>query len=66
MARGAKTLEQSMQELQVVLEQLENEELGLEESFQLYQQGMKLLKSCNAAVDKVEKQLIILSEKGVE
>ena len=62
MAKEAKTLEQSMEELQEVLKKLEDEEIGLEESFRLYQEGMKLLKSCNAAVDKVEKKLIVLEE----
>lgn len=51
-----------MEELQTVLEKLEDEEIGLEESFRLYQEGMKLLKYCNAAVDKVEKKLIVLEE----
>ncbi len=62
MAKETKTLEQSMEELQAVLEKLEDEEIGLEESFRLYQEGMKLLKSCNAAIDKVEKKLIVLEE----
>lgn len=62
MAKETKTLEQSMEELQAVLEKLEDEEIGLEESFRLYQEGMKLLKSCNAAVDKVEKKLIVLED----
>lgn len=62
MAKEAKTLEQSMKELQAVIEKLEDEEIGLEEAFKLYQEGMKLLKYCNAAVDKVEKKLIVLEE----
>lgn len=41
---------------------LEDEEIGLEESFRLYQEGMKLLKYCNTAIDKVEKKLIVLEE----
>lgn len=60
MAKETTTLEQSMEKLQAVLEQLEKEDIGLEESFALYQEGMKLLKACNAAVDKVEKKLIVL------
>lgn len=62
MAKEVKTLEQSMKELQTVIEKLEDEEIGLEEAFKLYQEGMKLLKYCNAAVDKVEKKLIVLEE----
>ena len=56
MAKETKTLEKSMEQLQEILAKLEDEEIGLEASFQLYQEGMKLLKSCNAAVDKVEKK----------
>lgn len=64
MAKETKTLEKSMEQLQEILAKLEDEEIGLEASFQLYQEGMKLLKFCNAAVDKVEKKLIILEEEA--
>ncbi len=64
MAKETKTLEKSMEQLQEILAKLEDEEIGLEASFQLYQEGMKLLKYCNAAVDKVEKKLIILEEEA--
>jgi len=52
-----------MAQLQEVLEKLEDDSLGLEEAFLLYQEGTKLLKACNAAVDKVEKKLIVLNNK---
>ncbi len=64
MAKETKTLEKSMEQLQEILAKLEDEEIGLEASFQLYQEGMKLLKFCNTAVDKVEKKLIILEEEA--
>ena len=66
MARETKTLEKSMGELQEILEKLEDEELGLEASFQLYQEGKKLLKYCNTVIDKVEKKLIVLEEEASE
>ncbi len=59
----AKTLEASMAELEAVMAQLEREDITLEESFSLYNTGMKLLKNCNDAIDKVEKRLIILNEE---
>lgn len=62
MAKAAKSLEQSFEELEEITKQLEEEEVTLEASFQLYQDGMKLLKNCNTAIDKVEKQLIVLAE----
>ena len=58
----AKSLVELERELEAILMQLEQDELDLETSFALYQKGMQLLKQCNAAVDTVEKQLIILEE----
>ena len=61
-AEDAKSLVELERELEAILMQLEQDELDLETSFTLYQKGMQLLKQCNAAVDTVEKQLIILEE----
>lgn len=61
-----KNLEASMEALEKVLEELEKEDISLENSFKLYQQGMKLLKECNDSIDKVEKKMIVLNEKGNE
>lgn len=63
MARTTKSLEESFDELEKIVEKLEDEEITLEESFKLYQNGMKLLKKCNTAIDKVEKELIVISEE---
>ncbi|MBB2182392.1 exodeoxyribonuclease VII small subunit [Lachnospiraceae bacterium MD1] len=64
MAKKEMKLEESFEKLNQILEELEKPEVSLEDSFSLYQEGMKLLKACNASIDKVEKQLIILSESG--
>lgn len=55
-------LEKSFLELNEIIKKLESEEISLEDSFSLYQEGIKLLKSCNDSIDKVEKQLIVLGE----
>lgn len=60
MARAAKTLEESFEELSGIIKQLEEEEISLEASFQLYNKGMKLLKNCNDSIDKVEKKIVVL------
>jgi exodeoxyribonuclease VII small subunit len=57
-------LEESFDKLNKIMEELEKPEISLEDSFTLYQEGMKLLKACNDSIDKVEKDLIILSESG--
>lgn len=58
-------LEQSMEALEEVMNQLEQDSLPLEQSFSLYKKGMDLLLACNQAIDKVEKELMILEENGV-
>lgn len=66
MAKQAKTLEASFEELNMLIEKLQDDETTLDESFQLYKEGMKLLKYCNDSIDKVEKKIIVLNENGEE
>ncbi len=64
MAEKEIKLEESFDKLNQIMEALEKPDISLEDSFTLYQEGMKLLKACNDSIDKVEKELIILSENG--
>lgn len=57
-------LEELFDRLNKVIGELEKPDISLESSFELYQEGVKLLKACNDSIDKVEKQLIILNENG--
>ncbi len=59
------SLEQSLEQLEQVMEELSSPELSLEESFVMYKKGMDLLLKCNQAIDKVEKELMILEENGI-
>lgn len=59
------SLEQSLEQLEQVMEDLSSPELSLEESFAMYKKGMDLLLKCNQAIDKVEKELMILEENGI-
>lgn len=56
------TLEQSFECLDNIIELLQSGELTLEESFKKYEEGMKLVKNCSDAIDKVEKKLIVIDE----
>lgn len=58
------SLEQMFEMLDDTVERMEKEELSLEDTFQLYQQGIHLLKSCNDKIDQVEKKMLILDEEG--
>lgn len=64
MAKQVKTLETSFEELNNIITQLEKNEISLEDSFQLYNNGIKLIKYCNDSIDKVEKKIIVLNENG--
>ena len=63
--KKAISLEESLQELEQVMEELSGADISLEQSFSLYKKGMDLLLQCNQAIDKVEKELIILEENGI-
>lgn len=55
------TIEESFASLDVIIEELQNGDLTLEESFQKYEEGMQLIKNCNTAIDKVEKKLEVIN-----
>lgn len=64
MAAKEMKLEEVFDNLNQIVEALEKPDVSLEDSFTLYQEGMKLLKKCNDSIDKVEKELLVLSENG--
>ncbi|MGI5969349.1 MAG: exodeoxyribonuclease VII small subunit [Lachnospiraceae bacterium] len=59
-------LEDDFKKLEDIIERMEHEDLSLEDSFKAYEEGMRIVLSCNEQIDKVEKQLIILNEKNQE
>lgn len=60
-----RTFEQSMEELEQIVEKLEQGEVPLEEAIQMFQTGMKLSKECHEKLEKVEKQMDqIIHEDG--
>ena len=59
----AQTLEQSFEKLEQIIGNLENGDVSLEDSFKLYNEGMKLIQNCNQQLDKVEKKMVVLNQK---
>ncbi len=58
------TIDQKMDELDGIIERMESDEITLEESFELYKKGVGLVKSCNDAIDRVEKEVLKLNDDG--
>ncbi len=58
------TLEETFAGLEEVIRTMEQGEISLEESFNLYHKGVDMLKSCNDKIEKVEKKMLILDNEG--
>lgn len=58
------TLEQAFLRLNDILAELDSGKQSLEEAFASYAQGMEMIRLCNAKIDKVEKQCLVISESG--
>ncbi|MFV0464970.1 MAG: exodeoxyribonuclease VII small subunit [Lachnospiraceae bacterium] len=55
-------IDESFKEIEDIIEKMENQDISLEESFSLFETGMKKLKNCNDQIDKIEKKLLILTQ----
>ena len=63
------TIEENLARLDEIISKLDNKDTSLEDAFKEYESGIKLVKECNDAIDKVEKDVITLnggedSDKG--
>ncbi len=58
----AKTFEESMQELEEIVEKLERGDASLDEALKLFENGIKLSKSCQRMLDNAEKKVSVLLE----
>lgn len=52
--------EESIKELEKIVAALERGDVGLEESLDLFEKGIKLSKACNEMLDKAEKKVSVL------
>lgn len=67
MATKKQSFEQSMTELEEIVQKLEQGDASLEEAITLYQKGMILSKNCHEQLEKAEQQLVtVVNEDGSE
>ena len=62
--KNANTLEQNFAKIEELLAELERSDIGIEEAFRKYSEGMELLKQCDESIDRVEKKVLKLSGNG--
>lgn len=60
------SFEELIKRLEEVTNKLEKEELNLDESVELFEEGMNLSKKCNETLENAEKKITILLEKNGE
>lgn len=56
------TLEERMKELNEIIKEMENPDIPLEKSFELYKKGVLRLKECTEMIDGIEKEIEVLEE----
>ena len=55
-----KTFEQSMKQLERIVQELESSDLPLESAIKKFEEGMKLTKFCSKKLDETEKKVSLL------
>ncbi len=63
MEKPKQTFEQALEELEKIVAQVEQGEIGLEESIDKYEQGMKLIKHCRAILSQAEKRIETINQQ---
>lgn len=58
-----KTIEQNFEEIEKIIKSMQEEDVTLDKSFELYNQGLRLVKDCTSQIDKIEKQIKIINEE---
>ena len=56
--------EAAIAELETIVKKLEEGDLPLETSLQLYERGVQLSRFCHAQLEQAEKRIEILNERG--
>ncbi len=58
------TIEESFEALDEMVKKLESDTVSLEESFRIYEEGMKLVKDVSGRIDQVEKKMQLIADNG--
>ena len=59
-----KDFEAAIAELETIVKKLEEGDLALEKSLELYERGVQLSRFCHAQLEQAEKRIEILNERG--
>jgi exodeoxyribonuclease VII small subunit len=66
MARKSPHFEESLAELEQLVERMEQGNLPLEESLKLFERGVQLSRACQTALQEAEQKVMLLLEENGE
>lgn len=55
-----------MEELEKIVQRIEEEKLSLQESLELFEEGIKLCRECGEELDRMEQKVVNLTEEDME
>lgn len=58
------TLEERFKNLEEIITKMEDAEVTLDASFELYKQGLGEIKAANEMLDNIEKAMLVINEEG--
>ena len=61
---NSKTIEENMARLNEINSLMSDSSIKLEESFNLYKEGVELVEKCKKQLADVEKEIVVLEEQG--
>lgn len=64
MDEKTKTIEERFAAIDKILERIENPEVSLDESFELYKAGMAELQAANATIEQTKKAVVAINQNG--
>ena len=56
-----RTIYNKANDMDRLIDELESGDGSLEDAFRRYEEGMKLVKSCNEKIERIEKKILVLS-----
>ena len=56
----ANKIEENFEKLEQIIQKMQSDEVSLDESFALYQDGIKLVKESNEQIEKIEQEIKVL------
>ena len=59
------SIEDNFKQLEEILSNLHKEDVTLDNAFELYKEGLELVKDCNEQIETIEKKIKIIGEDDI-